>query len=161
MISQGATETSPLINDLAQLREVKEVRFDVDLKARRELCRELFKQLSGDLLELRFGLTPGPDGLVLASAASGGDQVVITIQMKRVKVGPVRAVDTTVSFSVVDDLHVRCWDKQQIHRMGKLSTVGEAVKLATDEVIQRVICKELPGFATDALTLLVGGDLWL
>ena len=157
MISQGATETSPLINDLAQLREVKEVRFDVGLKAR----RELFKQLSGDLLELRFGLTPGPDGLVLASAASGGDQVVITIQMKRVKVGPVRAVDTTVSFSVVDGFRTRCWDKQQINRMGKLSTVGDVVRLATDEVIQRVICKELPGFATDALTLLVGGDLWL
>ena len=157
MITQSATETSPLIINLAQMREVKEVRFDVGLKTRRELS----KQLSGDILELRFGLTPEADGLVLASAASGGDQVVITIQMKRVKVGPVRAVDTTVSFSVVDDLHVRCWDKQQINRMGKLSTVGEAVKLATDEVIQRVICKELPGFATDALTLLVGGHLWL
>ena len=155
MITQGATETSQLINDLALLRDVKEVRFEVGLKTR----LELFKQLSGDLLELRFGLTPEADGLVLASSPSRDAQVVITIQMKRVKVGPVRAVDTTVSFSVVDGFRTRCWDQQQINRMGKMSTVGEAVKLATDEVIQRVICKELPGFATDALTLLVGGDL--
>ena len=157
MIKQSATETSPLIINLARLREVKEVRFDVSLKARRELS----KQLSGDILELRFGLTPESDGLVLASAPSRDAQVVVTIQMKRVKVGPVRAVDTTVSFAVVDGLRTRCWDKQQINRMGKLSTVGDVVRLATDEFIQRVICKELPGFATDALTLIVGGDQWL
>ena len=157
MITQSATETSPLINDLAQLREVKEVRFDVGLKTRRELS----KQLSGDILEFRFGLTPEADGLVLASSPSRDAKVVVTIQMKRVKIGPVRAVDTTVSFAVVDGLRTRCWDKQQINRMGKLSNVGDVVRLATDEVIQRVICKELPGFATDALTLLVGGDLWL
>lgn len=157
MITQGATEMSPLINDLAQLREVKEVRFDVGLKTRRELS----KQLSGDILELRFGLTPEADGLVLASSPSRDAQVVFTIRMRRVKVGPVSAVDTTISFAVVDGFRTRCWDQQQINRMGKMSTVGEAVKLASDEVIQRVICKELPGFATDALTLLVGGDLWL
>lgn len=157
MITQSATETSPLIIDLVQLREVKEVRFDVGLKTRRELS----KQLSGDILELRFGLTPEADGLVLASSPSRDAKVVVTIQMKRVKIGPVRAVDTTVSFAVVDGLRTRCWDKQQINRMGKLSNVGDVVRLATDEVIQRVICKELPGFATDALTLLVGGDLWL
>lgn len=155
MITQSATETSPLIIDLVQLREVKEVRFDVGLKTRRELS----KQLSGDILELRFGLTPEADGLVLASSPSRDAKVVVTIQMKRVKIGPVRAVDTTVSFAVVDGLRTRCWDKQQINRMGKLSNVGDVVRLATDEVIQRVICKELPGFATDALTLLVGGDL--
>jgi hypothetical protein len=157
MITQSATETSPLIIDLVQLSEVKEVRFDVGLKTRRELS----KQLSGDILELRFGLTPEADGLVLASSPSRDAKVVVTIQMKRVKIGPVRAVDTTVSFAVVDGLRTRCWDKQQINRMGKLSNVGDVVRLATDEVIQRVICKELPGFATDALTLLVGGDLWL
>ena len=153
MITQGATETSQLINDLALLRDVKEVRFEVGLKTR----LELFKQLSGDLLELRFGLTPSPDGLVTASAESGDDQVVIAIQMKRVKVGPVRAVDTTVFFAVEEGLRVRCLDKQQINRMGKLSTVGDVVRLATDEVIQRIVCKDLPSFATDALTLLVGG----
>lgn len=155
MITQSATEMSPLIIDLVQLREVKEVRFDVGLKTRRELS----KQLSGDILELRFGLTPEADGLVLAAPQSKDAQVVVTIQMKRVKIGPVRAVDTTVSFAVVDGLRTRCWDKQQINRMGKLSNVGDVVRLATDEVIQRVICKELPGFATDALTLLVGGAL--
>lgn len=155
MITQSATETSPLIIDLARLREVKEVRFDVSLKTRRELS----KQLSGDILELRFGLTPDADGLVLASSPSRDAQIVVTIQMKRVKVGPVRAVDTTVSFAVVDGLRTRCWDKQQINnRLGKLSTVVDVVRLATDEVIQRVICKKLPGFATDALTLIVGGD---
>lgn len=155
MITQSATETSPLINDLAQMREVKEVRFDVGLKTRRELS----KQLSGDTLELRFGLTHEADGLVLASSPSRDAHVVLTIRMTRVKVGPVSAVDTTTSFAVVDGFRTRCWDKQQMNRMGKMSTVGEAVRLATDEVIQRVICKELPGFATDALTLLVGGDL--
>ena len=152
MITQSATEMSPLIIDLVQLREVKEVRFDVGLKTRRELS----KQLSGDILELRFGLTPEADGLVLASSPSRDAKVVVTIQMKRVKIGPVRVVDTTISFAVVDGLRTRCWDKQQINRM---STVGEAVRLATNEFIQRVICKALPGFATDALTLLVGGDL--
>lgn len=155
MITQDAATQSPLIVDLALLREIKEVRFKVGLKTRREMS----KQLSGDILELRFGLRPDENGLVVASTPSGGDQVVITIQMERVKVGPVSAVDTTISFAVVDGLRTRCWDKQQMKRMGKMSTVGEAVKLATDEVIQRVICKELPGFATDALTLLVGGAL--
>lgn len=158
MITQSATETSPLIIDLARLREVKEVRFDVSLKTRRELS----KQLSGDILELRFGLTPDAEGLVLASSPSQDAQVVVTIRMKRVKVGPVRAVDTTVSFAVVDGLRTRCWGKQQINnRLGKLSTVVDVVRLATDEVIQKVICKKLPGFATDALTLIVGGDQWL
>ena len=155
MITQDAAMTSPLIVDLALLREVKEVRFEVGLKTRRELS----KQLSGDILELRFGLKPEVDGLVLASSPSRDAQVVFTVRMTRVKVGSVSAVDTTISFAVVDGLRTRCWDKQQMNRMGKMSTVGEAVKLATDEVIQRVICKELPGFATDALTLLVGGAL--
>lgn len=155
MIKQDAAMTSPLIVDLALLREVKEVRFEVGLSSRRRLSN----QLSGGILELRFWLRPDENGLVVASTQSGGDQVVVTVQMERVKVGPVSAVDTTISFAVVDGLRTRCWDKQQqMNRMGKMSTVGEAVKLATDEVIQRVICKELPGFATDALTtLLVGG----
>ena len=154
MITQGATEMSPLINDLARLREVKEVRFDVSLKARRELS----KQFSGDILELRFGLTPESDGLVLASAPSRDAQVVVTIQMKRVKVGPVRAVDTTVSFAVVDGLRTRCLDKHQMNRMGTILSVGDVVRLATDGVIQRLVCNEMPGFATSALTtLLVGG----
>ena len=154
MIKQDAAMTSPLIVDLALLREVKEVRFEVGLKTRRKLST----QLSGDILDLRFGLSPDENGLVVASTPSGGDQVVVTVQMERVKVGPVKAISTIVSFTVEEGIRVRCLDKQQMNRMGKMSTVGEAVKLATDEVIQRVICKELPGFATDALTtLLVGG----
>ena len=154
MITQDAVTLSPLIVDLALLREIKEVRFEVGLSSRRRLSN----QLSGGILELRFGLKPEADGLVLASSPSRDAQVVFTVRMTRVKVGPVSAVDTTISFAVVDGLRTRCWDKQQMNRMGKMSTVGEAVKLATDEVIQRVICKELPGFATDALTLLVGGE---
>ena len=154
MITQDAATQSPLIVDLALLREIKEVRFEVGLSSRRRLSN----QLSGGILELRFGLKPEADGLVLASSPSRDAQVVFTVRMTRVKVGPVSAVDTTISFAVVDGLRTRCWDKQQMNRMGKMSTVGEAVKLATDEVIQRVICKELPGFATDALTLLVGGE---
>lgn len=153
MITQDAAMTSPLIVDLALLREVKEVRFEVGLSSRRRLSN----QLSGGILELRFGLRPDENGLVVASTPSGGDQVVVTVQMERVKVGPVKAISRTVSFTVEGGIRVRCLDKQQMNRMGKMSTVGEAVKLATDEVIQRVICKELPGFATDALTLLVGG----
>ena len=154
MITQDAATASPLIVDLALLREIKEVRFDVSLKARRELS----KQFSGDILELRFGLTPESDGLVLASAPSRDAQVVVTIQMKRVKVGPVRAVDTTVSFAVVDGLRTRCLDKHQMNRMGTILSVGDVVRLATDGVIQRLVCNEMPGFATSALTtLLVGG----
>lgn len=155
MITQDAAMTSPIIVDLALLREIKEIRFEVGLSSRRRLSN----QLSGGILELRFGLRPDENGLVVASTSSSDDQVVVTVQMERVKVGPVKAISTTVFFTVEEGIRVLCLDKQQMNRMGKMSTVGEAVRLATDEVIQRVICKELPGFATDALTLLVGGAL--
>ena len=155
MITQDAAMTSPIIVDLALLREIKEIRFEVGLSSRRRLSN----QLSGGILELRFGLRPDENGLVVASTSSSDDQVVVTVQMERVKVGPVKAISTNVFFTVEEGIRVLCLDKQQMNRMGKMSTVGEAVRLATDEVIQRVICKELPGFATDALTLLVGGAL--
>lgn len=156
MITQDAAMTSPLIVDLALLREVKEVRFEVGLKTRREMS----KQLSGGILELRFGLRPDENGLVVASTPSGGDQVIVTVQMERVKVGPVKAISTTVSFTVEEGIRVRCLDKHQMNRMGKLLSVGDVVRLATDGVIQRLVCNEMPGFATSALTtLLVGGAL--
>ena len=44
MITQDAAMTSPLIVDLALLREIKEVRFEVGLNSRRRLSN----QLSGD-----------------------------------------------------------------------------------------------------------------
>ena len=153
-IKQDAAMTSPLIVDLALLREVKEVRFEVGLSSRRRLS----KQFSGGILELRFGLRPDENGLVVASAPSGGDQVVVTVQMERVKVGPVKAISTTVSFTVEEGIRVRCLDKHQMNRMGKLLSVGDVVRLATDGVIQRLVCNEMPGFATSALTLLVGGE---
>ena len=154
MISQGAAMTSPLIVDLALLREVKEVRFEVGLSSRRRLSN----QLSGGILELRFGLRPDENGLVVASTSSSDDQVVVTVQMERVKVGPVKAISTTVSFTVEEGLRVLCLDKHQMNRMGQLLSVGDVVRLATDGVIQRLVCNEMPGFATSALTtLLVGG----
>ena len=76
MITQDAAMTSPLIVDLALLREVKEVRFEVGLSSRRRLS----SQLSGGILELRFGLRPDENGLVVASTPSGGDQVTVTVQ---------------------------------------------------------------------------------
>lgn len=154
MIAQDAATASPLIVDLALLREIKEVRFEVGLNSRRRLSN----QLSGDVLELRFGLRPDADGLVIASTPSGDDQVVVTVQMERVKVGPVKAISTTVSFTVEEGIRVRCLDKHQMNRMGKLLSVGDVVRLATDGVIQRLVCNEMPGFATSALTLLVGGE---
>ena len=154
MITQSATETSPLIVDLALLREVKEVRFEVGLSSRRRLSR----QFSGGILELRFGLRPDENGLVVASTPSGGDQVTVTVQMERVKVGPVKAISTTVSFAVEEGIRVRCLDKHQMNRMGTILSVGDVVRLATDGVIQRLVCNKMPGFATSALTtLLVGG----
>ena len=154
MITQDAAMTSPLIVDLALLREVKEVRFEVGLSSRRRLSN----QLSGGILELRFGLRPDENGLVVASTSSSDDQVVVTVQMERVKVGPVKAISTTVSFTVEEGLRVLCLDKHQMNRMGQLLSVGDVVKLATDGVIQRLVCNEMPGFATSALTtLLVGG----
>ena len=154
MITQDAANASPLIVDLALLREVKEVRFEVGLSSRRRLSN----QLSGGILELRFGLRPDENGLVVASTPSGGDQVVVTVQMERVKVGPVKAISTTVSFTVEDGNRVRCLDKHQMNRMGTILSVGDVVRLATDGVIQRLVCNEIPGFATSALTtLLVGG----
>ena len=154
MITQDAAMTSPLIVDLALLREVKEVRFEVGLSSRRRLSN----QLSGGILELRFGLRPDENGLVVASTSSSDDQVVVTVQMERVKVGPVKAISTTVSFTVEEGLRVLCLDKHQMNRMGQLLSVGDVVKLATDGVIQRLVCNEMPGFATSALTLLVGGE---
>ena len=154
MIAQDAATASPLIVDLALLREIKEVRFEVGLNSRRRLSN----QLSGDVLELRFGLRPDADGLVIASTPSGDDQVVVTVQMERVKVGPVKAISTTVSFTVEEGIRVRCLDKHQMNRMGKLLSVGDVVRLATDGVIQRLVCNEMPGFATSALALLVGGE---
>ena len=154
MITQDAATQSPLIVDLALLREIKEVRFEVGLNSRRRLSN----QLSGDVLELRFGLRPDADGLVIASTPSGDDQVVVTVQMERVKVGPVKAISTTVSFTVEEGIRVRILDKHQMNRMGKLLSVGDVVRLATDGVIQRLVCNEMPGFATSALTLLVGGE---
>ena len=154
MIAQDAATASPLIVDLALLREIKEVRFEVGLNSRRRLSN----QLSGDVLELRFGLRPDADGLVIASTPSGDDQVVVTVQMERVKVGPVKSISTTVSFTVEEGIRVRCLDKHQMNRMGKLLSVGDVVRLATDGVIQRLVCNEMPGFATSALTLLVGGE---
>lgn len=154
MIKQDAAMTSPLIVDLALLREVKEVRFEVGLSSRRRLSN----QLSGGILELRFGLRPDENGLVVASTPSGGDQVVVTVQMERVKVGPVKAISTTVSFTVEEGIRVRCLDKHQMNRMGTILSVGDVVRLATDGVIQRLVCNEMPGFATAALTLLVGGE---
>ena len=154
MITQDAATASPLIVDLALLREVKEVRFEVGLSSRRRLC----KQFSGGILELRFGLRPDENGLVVASTPSGGDQVVVTVQMERVKVGPVKAISTTVSFTVEEGIRVRCLDKHQMNRMGTILSVGDVVRLATDGVIQRLVCNEMPGFATSALTLLVGGE---
>ena len=154
MITQDAAMTSPLIVDLALLREVKEVRFEVGLSSRRRLSN----QLSGGILELRFGLRPDENGLVVASTPSGGDQVVVTVQMERVKVGPVKAISTTVSFTVEEGIRVRCLDKHQMNRMGTILSVGDVVRLATDGVIQRLVCNEMPGFATSALTLLVGGE---
>ena len=59
MITQDAAMTSPLIVGLALLREVKEVRFEVGLSSRRRLSN----QLSGGILELRFGLRPDENGL--------------------------------------------------------------------------------------------------
>ena len=154
MITQDAAMTSPLIVDLALLREVKEVRFEVGLSSRRRLS----SQLSGGILELRFGLRPDENGLVVASTPSGGDQVTVTVQMERVKVGPVKAISTTVSFAVEEGIRVRCLDKHQMNRMGTILSVGDVVRLATDGVIQRLVCNEMPGFATSALTtLLVGG----
>lgn len=154
MITQDAAMTSPLIVDLALLREVKEVHFEVGLSSRRRLCR----QFSGGILELRFGLRPDENGLVVASTPSGGDQVVVTVQMERVKVGPVKAISTTVSFTVEEGIRVRCLDKHHLDRMGTILSVGDVVRLATDGVIQRLVCNEMPGFATSALTtLLVGG----
>ena len=154
MITQDAAMTSPLIVDLALLREVKEVRFEVGLSSRRRLSN----QLSGGILELRFGLRPDENGLVVASTSSSDDQVVVTVQMERVKVGPVKAISTTVSFTVEEGLRVLCLDKHQMNRMGQLLSVGDVVRLATDGVIQRLVCNEMPGFATSALTtLLVGG----
>lgn len=155
MITQDAAMTSPIIVDLALLREIKEIRFEVGLSSRRRLSN----QLSGGILELRFGLRPDENGLVVASTSSSDDQVVVTVQMERVKVGPVKAISTTVSFTVEEGIRVLYLDKHQMNRMGQMLSVGDVVRLATDEVIQRVICKELPGFATDALTLLVGGAL--
>ena len=154
MIKQDAAMTSPIIVDLALLREVKEVRFEVGLSSRRRLSN----QLSGGILELRFGLRPDENGLVVASTPSGGDQVVVTVQMERVKVGPVKAISTTVSFTVEEGIRVRCLDKHQMNRMGTILSVGDVVRLATDGVIQRLVCNEMPGFATAALTLLVGGE---
>lgn len=154
MITQDAAMTSPLIVDLALLREVKEVRFKVGLSSRRRLSN----QLSGNILELRFGLRPDENGIVVASTPSGGDQVVVTVQMERVKVGPVKAISTTVLFSVEEGIRVRCLDKHQMNRMGTILSVGDVVRLATDGVIQRLVCNEMPEFATSALTLLVGGE---
>lgn len=154
MITQDATNSSPLIVDLALLREIKEVRFEVGLSSRRRLSN----QLSGGILELRFGLRPDENGLVVASTPSGGDQVTVTVQMERVKVGPVKAISTTVSFAVEEGIRVRCLDKHQMNRMGIILSVGDVVRLATDGVIQRLVCNEMPGFATSALTLLVGGE---
>ena len=154
MITQDAAMTSPLIVDLALLREVKEVRFEVGLSSRRRLSN----QLSGGILELRFGLRPDENGLVVASTPSGGDQVIVTVQMERVKVGPVKAISTTVLFTVDEGIRVRCLDKHQMNRMGTILSVGDVVRLATDGVIQRLVCNEMPGFATAALTLLVGGE---
>ena len=154
MITQDAAITSPLIVDLALLREVKEVRFEVGLSSRRRLSN----QLSGNILELRFGLRPDENGIVVASTPSGGDQVVVTVQMERVKVGPVKAISTTVLFSVEEGIRVRCLDKHQMNRMGTILSVGDVVRLATDGVIQRLVCNEMPEFATSALTLLVGGE---
>lgn len=154
MITQDAAMTSPLIVDLALLREVKEVRFEVGLSSRRRLSN----QLSGGILELRFGLRPDENGLVVASTPSGGDQVVVTVQMERVRVGPVKAIRTTVFFTVEEGIRVRCLGKHQMNRMGELLSVGDVVRLATDGVIQRLVCNETPGFATSALTLLVGGE---
>ena len=154
MITQDAAMTSPLIVDLALLREVKEVRFEVGLSSRRRLSN----QLSGGILELRFGLRPDENGLVVASTSSSDDQVVVTVQMERVKVGPVKAISTTVSFTVEEGLRVLCLDKHQMNRMGQLLSVGDVVRLATDGVIRWLVCNEMPGFATSALTtLLVGG----
>ena len=154
MIKQDAAMTSPLIVDLALLREVKEVRFEVGLSSRRRLSN----QLSGGILELRFGLRPDENGLVVASTPSGGDQVVVTVQMERVKVGPVKAISTTVFFTVEEGIRVLYLDKHQMNRMGQMLSVGDVVRLATDGVIQRLVCNEMPGFATSALTtLLVGG----
>ena len=154
MITQDAVTLSPLIVDLALLREIKEVRFEVGLSSRRKLSN----QLSGGILELRFGLRPDENGLVVASTPSGGDQVTVTVQMERVKVGPVKAISTTVSFTVEEGIRVRCLDKHQMNRMGTILSVGDVVRLATDGVIQRLVCNEMPGFATSALTLLVGGE---
>ena len=154
MITQDAVTLSPLIVDLALLREIKEVRFEVGLSSRRRLSN----QLSGGILELRFGLRPDENGLVVASTPSGGDQVTVTVQMERVKVGPVKAISTTVSFTVEEGIRVRCLDKHQMNRMGTILSVGDVVRLATDGVIQRLVCNEMPGFATSALTLLVGGE---
>ena len=154
MITQDAANASPLIVDLALLRQVKEVRFEVGLSSRRRLSN----QLSGGILELRFGLRPDENGLVVASTPSGGDQVVVTVQMERVKVGPVKAISTTVSFTVEEGIRVRCLDKHQKNRMGTILSGGDVVRLATDGVIQRLVCNEMPGFATSALTLLVGGE---
>ena len=154
MITQDATNSSPLIVDLALLREIKEVRFEVGLSSRRRLSN----QLSGGILELRFGLRPDENGLVVASTPSGGDQVTVTVQMECVKVGPVKAISTTVSFAVEEGIRVRCLDKHQMNRMGTILSVGDVVRFATDGVIQRLVCNEMPGFATSALTLLVGGE---
>ena len=154
MIKQDAAMTSPLIVDLALLREVKEVRFEVGLSSRRRLSN----QLSGGILELRFGLRPDENGLVVASTSSSDDQVVVTVQMERVKVGPVKAISTTVFFTVEEGIRVLYLDKHQMNRMGQMLSVGDVVRLATDGVIQRLVCNEMPGFATSALTtLLVGG----
>lgn len=154
MITQDATNSSPLIVDLALLREIKEVRFAVGLSSRRRLSN----QLSSGILELRFGLRPDENGLVVASTPSGGDQVVVTVQMEHVKIGPVKAINTTVSFTVEEGIRVRCLDKHQVNRMGTILGVGDVVRLATDGVIQRLVCNEMPGFATSALALLVGGE---
>ncbi len=154
MITQDAAMTSPIIVDLALLREIKEIRFEVGLSSRRRLSN----QLSGGILELRFGLRPDENGLVVASTSSSDDQVVVTVQMERVKVGPVKAISTTVFFTVEEGIRVLYLDKHQMNRMGQMLSVGDVVRLATDGVIQRLVCNEMPGFATSALTtLLVGG----
>ena len=153
MITQDAAMTSPIIVDLALLREIKEIRFEVGLSSRRRLSN----QLSGGILELRFGLRPDENGLVVASTSSSDDQVVVTVQMERVKVGPVKAISTTVFFTVEEGIRLLYLEKHQMNRMGQMLSVGDVVRLATDGVIQRLVCNEMPGFATCALTNLLAG----
>ena len=153
MITQDAAMTSPIIVDLALLREIKEIRFEVGLSSRRRLSN----QLSGGILELRFGLRPDENGLVVASTSSSDDQVVVTVQMERVKVGPVKAISTNVFFTVEEGIRLLYLKRHQMNRMGQMLSVGDVVRLATDGVIQRLVCNEMPGFATSALTNLLAG----